>query len=1563
MMRTTVLHFAIWSACGILTSMMVDSKECSIDVLKTVSTTDSVQATLESKDVGCQYFISVMEKHNDSKPCLQVREPVSRAECQIDNLDPGRWYHLDIRSMLEEKQQSQFTVSLPTRPSAVGNLLVSGDSNSLVVSWQPGEGFTERYWIVLMDASGFIWNSTVSSSETSCTITDLIPGRLYNITVYTEVGEHQNSLSTQAQTAPASVSNVRVENNAQENTIRVLWDQASGDADSYLVTLTAPDLSSSVKVLSPDGTDVLFENLDAGRIYQVSISTRSGALFNTTRITARTAPGQVSGVVMKYLFDSGELKIYWTPSTGESLRTRVLLSNSSEILRNQTAEGSAKEMRLSGLNLSPGRVYGVAISVEDGDLVNTVHFQGKLGSPPVSDLHIRYADETSISAQWAHTSASSDRDGYTIELSETNTTAVLQTRTLNRDMRECTFNVLIPGRLYDITVTAVSKNIQSSTTIQGRTVPLKVSHLKLSNQGSTNSLKASWETPLGDLDVYRLLLLRDKLAVINISVPANTSSILLPSLRAGALHTLLLTALSGSQSSKAAEAQCRTVPAAASDITITDSGPDFLNVSWKPADGDVDNYVVILKDQEKIIHTLTTSKANTECVFRSLVSGRLYSVSISTHSGSFRNQTLLQHRTQPSPVQKPSAVHSARDDFLKVYWNHASGDYDYYEVAIEHNGTRLQSQKLSRTQSECVFSDLVPGRLYNVNIRTWSGAYDAAISIRGRTFPGAVGNLSLGESGSRFLQVNWTSAPGDVDHYEVQILFNDTQESPAVNLSSSARGFLFSELTPGRLYKMVVSTHSGSFQRAQILKGRTVPSQVQDASLMPGTTESSLRASWSPGEGDMDFYTVSLYQGNQLQEKRHVQKQVMHAEFQRLVPGQLYQLSVQTFKPSPVLGLHAEEGQSTDTLSVSWSPALGVFHGYALQLFDEKEQMIENTSVPAVSNRYQFHNLTAGERHTVHIQTLSGSARSKDVTAHAQTSPAPVSGLHVCSNSSTMLSFCWSPAEGKVEGYGLYLYDPDETLQSQKTLGDDSLSCVFSHLQPGTLYEMKIFSSRGKLRNQATMWARTAPATVSDLRVESPAQMIDSLLLRWTRAPGALSGYVISVGGMEQHLGPEVTQTVFQTLVPGRLYLATVQSCSEDLRSSTSAAGRTGQSFGDMNWLAPVTGDYEDFHLTWSPPDTLHISRLSLTARLLEGLHSGRLYNFSLRTVSGTRSPPVAYSRALHHTIRMPPFPTPGLHCFPLSSSSVSCSWKPPDSDYDSFILECYKKGSRTPVYTHTLGNSTLSQQFDRLEPFRNYSISITVKSGDKQSSSARSSVITMIDRPPVPPASVRVNERSAVLTHYSIQFQFNCSWFSDANGAIRYFTIIVTESNDVENLFPEQRHPLPSYLEYRQNSSIRAYQTGYLLSRCSEQSTSKIQVLEINLGAGMRRLGGACNDPESIQQRKHLCDGPLKPRTAYRISVRAFTQLFDEEDREVQRPLYSDTYLSLPLKTQSAPRNGLTGAVTAATFLMSMVLAVTAILLYRKRAHKIAVQESPVTKICMWKALPNTQMCLGIKR
>lgn len=96
------------------------------------------------------------------------------------------------------------------------------------------------------------------------------------------------------------------------------------------------------------------------------------------------------------------------------------------------------------------------------------------------------------------------------------------------------------------------------------------------------------------------------------------------------------------------------VPAAVGEVTVSNNGrSDFLSVSWRPAPGEVDSYLVTLSDRDRTLHTVSVSKSSPECVFNSLVSGRLYNISISSRSGLHHNHTLIQERTRES---EPSAA-------------------------------------------------------------------------------------------------------------------------------------------------------------------------------------------------------------------------------------------------------------------------------------------------------------------------------------------------------------------------------------------------------------------------------------------------------------------------------------------------------------------------------------------------------------------------------------------------------------------------------------------------------------------------------------------------------------------------------------------------------------------------------------------------------------------------------------------------------------------------------------------------------------------------------------------
>ncbi|XP_071318352.1 receptor-type tyrosine-protein phosphatase beta-like isoform X2 [Trachinotus anak] len=1568
--------------------VQLDQDQAQDKSLSAVHTDSSGLRVFWSRSAGHVDWYDLTLEDNSSGSTRSTRIMGSAApQSGFSSLVPGTVYTISVVATAGNKRAAPVHTTAATAPSSVRGLqLASSSSHSLRVSWHGGPGRAEQFRVLLTAQDGYLLkNITLKNTETSAELDNLQPGTPYTVTVVTEAVGLQSSASEQAVTVPAAVTGLRLDNNGSSHSLLASWVSPEGGVEFYQATLSALGSTPQQHLLLPNVTQVFFDGLTPGRSYQLSVRTIIQGQSSEIRTRGRTVPDQVSALSMSPLSASGTLSLSWMPPSGDWENYSVLLRNGSAVLVNETVGRLSRQFVFSGLGLVPGRLYTAEVTVHSGILGNMAYCHRRLAPRPVQQLLVRHADETTLSVLWSQPVG--EWDSFTVLLRQVDSASVVAQRILPWESRECTFNILTSGRRYTITAMTNSGNLSSSASVTAWTTPAQVSGLQLSNLGTTDSLQAQWQRASGDLDSYQVLLVHDSSVIKNESVGADTTSTSFHSLRAGALYRVVLTTVRAGHTSRQMVAEGCTVPAAVGEVTVSNNGRmDFLSVSWRPAPGEVDSYLVTLRDQVKTVHTLAVSKSSPECVFNSLVSGRIYNISITSRSGSYQNHTFVQERTQPSKVQNPTATHAARDDYLKVYWRHAAGDLDLYQVFIKHNNMFLQNQTVLKTQNECVFNGLVPGRLYTVLVNTQSGKYEASASTHGRTFPAAVRSLVLAGRGTEDLKVTWSAALGDVDHYEVQLLFNDMKVFPPITLGSSVGECVLSSLTPGRLYKILVSTFSGPNQRAQFIEGRTVPSRVKNVHVSNSGDSSSLKVSWTPGHGDVDGYSVFLFRKSRQLDVRRVLKHQNEVTFGSLQPGQVYTVTVQSVSgdlvnnntasgrtvPSTVTGVQVENLHTTCSLQVSWQEALGVADGYILQVLDSRGSLVTNSSQPSGHTMYRFDGLTPGKKYRVLVQTTSGGVQSPEVSAEARTCPAAVNNLAIKTNTTTSLSFLWSPPEGEFELYEVLLYKSDESLQERRHIQSSSQQCSFQGLRPGALYRMVVLTHSGEQTNQSSIWARTVPAAVLSLRAHSGNQS-EALWVNWDRGLGDLSGYLLSLykpdgsKQAEQQLGYKASEFVFSDLVPGRLYRAEVLSLSGELSNRASTMGRTAPRpptsfvFGgvtnttlEVTWSGPMSSDYDDFDLQWTPRDQLSVinpyhSRTS-GSRILKGMFPGRLYTFSLRTISGVTEAGATptYSTPIHNSIRTKPERVHSLHCHPQSSTSISCSWGPPVADYDSYTIECLHQDSQTLVYSRRTGRNSTTYIITQLEPHKRYTVSVKVISDQTTSEEAQDDVVTMIDRPPAPPLSTRVSEKSAVVTKSSIVFKFNCSWFSDVNGAIRFFTVVVTESEGVDNVQPQQQHPLPSYLDYKSNTSIKSYQTSYFPSHCTQGPDSS-HSFTISVGTGMESLGGTCNhretDPETSKDLNQFCDGPLKPKTAYRLSVRAFTQLFDEEknDFAMSSPLYTDTYLSLPVATEAEPLSGVIEGVSAGLFLIVIMVGVTALLVCRHKARKVVEERTGV--------------------
>lgn len=86
---------------------------------------------------------------------------------------------------------------------------------------------------------------------------------------------------------------------------------------------------------------------------------------------------------------------------------------------------------------------------------------------PVQQLVVRHTEETSLNVLWKRPVG--EWDGFTVVLRQVDHATIVAQRVFSWEARECTFNVLTPGRLYTITVTTNSGNQSSSASVTART--------------------------------------------------------------------------------------------------------------------------------------------------------------------------------------------------------------------------------------------------------------------------------------------------------------------------------------------------------------------------------------------------------------------------------------------------------------------------------------------------------------------------------------------------------------------------------------------------------------------------------------------------------------------------------------------------------------------------------------------------------------------------------------------------------------------------------------------------------------------------------------------------------------------------------------------------------------------------------------------------------------------------------------------------------------------------------------------------------------------------------------
>ncbi|XP_028847359.1 receptor-type tyrosine-protein phosphatase eta-like [Denticeps clupeoides] len=329
---------------------------------------------------------------------------LTNTSADIGNLTAGSLYTVQIFPIKCGRDLNSQNISFYTRPDQLQNLTVSGfTETSVSLTWWPPAGHCDLYQIrwILQGGQTYLNGNT---TETSYTITNLLPGGYYTFIVSGQVGDNSVPgipVNVTSYTKPSTVQNLTVVG-PQKRTFTASWDPPVGNSYSYNVSVCMWIGSVCVVEFSATQTERLVNIIMLDPGYKVLIMVNAlaadGTAGNTVSHEGFTLPDPVSNLQLNVI-SATVLEAVWNSPMGgyTSFSVTLLNSNLISVSGSNTTQNSSQFQNLkAGVNYTV-QVYTVGVGDTSSDIMTSWTF-----TPPEAPGEISFtsANTTSIQLAW-----------------------------------------------------------------------------------------------------------------------------------------------------------------------------------------------------------------------------------------------------------------------------------------------------------------------------------------------------------------------------------------------------------------------------------------------------------------------------------------------------------------------------------------------------------------------------------------------------------------------------------------------------------------------------------------------------------------------------------------------------------------------------------------------------------------------------------------------------------------------------------------------------------------------------------------------------------------------------------------------------------------------------------------------------------------------------------------------------------------------------------------------------------------------------------------------------------
>ncbi|XP_075913322.1 receptor-type tyrosine-protein phosphatase beta-like [Petromyzon marinus] len=1101
--------------------------------------------------------------------------------------------------------------------------------------------------------------------------------------------------------------------------------------------------------------------------------------------------------------------------------------------------------------LVPGRNYFVFVTIYiRGTNTISVNFTERT-LPPKPTLSITANTMTTMTVSWA--TPASDVDYYLVYLRETANGTLVKTN--NVTSRPTTFNELVPGRNYSFSIEAHSADLsQLSDAVMSRTLPPKV-NVTISVSSPT-ALTVSWVAPISDVDYYVVYLSEtyNATAVKSVILSSTITTQAFTDLVPGRRYNASVTVYSGINSQSSYIVMNITFPPQV-NVTVIVNSPTAMTVSWVAPTSDIDYYMVYLNEtyNATAVKSFILPSTVTSQTFTNLVPGRNYNASVTVYNGiNSQPSVIVTKTTFPVSSYIILNITSKTTTTMTVSRTTYLPDFFYWAYLRETASGNLVTT-FQIYSNDTTFTGLVPGRYYSVSVEAYNGSISYWSDVMDRTLPPQV-NVTVIVNSPTAMTVSWVAPTSDVDYYVVYL--NETYNATAVKsfiLPSYVTTQAFTDLVPGRSYNASVTVYSGINSQPSVIVTKITYMSIRLAgsnTACQGRVEVFHNGGW--GTVCDDFWS---------------------SQDAQVVCHQL--------------------GCGLNGVAISNA----YFGEGSVPIFlDDVQCSGYETQLSDCSHRpWGIHNCFHSE--DASVICLQVSSYIVLTIMRKTTTTMTVSGTTYLPDSFSYWAYLRETASGNlVTTFQIY-----------------SNVTTFTGLAPGRNYSVSVRAFDGSVSYWSdVVMDRTLSSyivltimrkTTTTMTVSGTTYLPDSFSY-WAYLRETASGNLVTTFQIYSNV------TTFTGLVPGRNYSVSVwasdgsvsywsdvvmdRTLSSDIVLTITSKTTTTITVSGTTYLPDSFSYWAYLRETVSGSLVTRFSIYTTTATFT-GLVPGMNYSMSVEATNGSFSiwSDVVMSRTYPASVKY-------FSCFPYSTENISCSWSLPDGVWSMLLLQVIKGSDclqvvgifndGLPVITIYPSNEKIMEppgngrtnvtfaMLGRLKPNTEYLVNITTFSGDLPSQTLQGKAQTDISAPPPVLETVNITMVQNQVTPSSLTISFNCSWFQNTNGDLKYYTVIVKQSEGTSSESPEKRWPLSTYSEYA-SGITNVYQVDDRVypSECSNPKS----VVSVQIGTG--RTSGS------------FSDGPLKQNTAYRISFRVYTYL--PNARSV-RAIYTDTRFSLPLMT-----------------------------------------------------------------